>query len=219
MPRPCAGTCADAGRLRGAICANLVVMRKSSLERNTSETRVKLELDLDGEGRCEVSTGIGFFDHMLELLSYHAGMDLSLEASGDLEVDQHHTVEDVGLCLGKCLKEALGDKAGIERYGWALLPMDEALCMVSLDLSGRPHLSYRLELPARLVSDFDPTCLREFLQALVNEGGITLHLEGLAGENPHHVMEAAFKGIGRALGAAMRPAAGRRGIPSSKGTL
>jgi len=195
------------------------MMRRSGLERNTAETRVKLELDLDGEGRCEVSTGIGFFDHMLELMAYHAGVDLRLEARGDLEVDQHHTVEDVGLCLGKCFREALGEKEGIERYGWALLPMDEALCRVSLDLSGRPHLSYQLELPARLVSDFDPTCLREFLQAFVNEAGITLHVKGLAGDNPHHVMEAAFKGIGRALGAAIRHAPGGRGVPSSKGTL
>ena len=180
---------------------------------------VKLELDLDGEGRCEVSTSIGFFDHMLELLAFHACMDLIIEAEGDLEVDQHHTVEDVGLSLGRALREALGDKKGIERYGWALLPMDEALCRVSIDLSGRPHLSCQLDLPARLVSDFDPTCLREFLQAFVNEAGMTLHLKGLAGENPHHVMEAAFKGIGRALGAAARPAAVRRGLPSSKGTL
>ncbi len=194
-------------------------MRKASLERNTAETRVKLDLFLDGDGRCEVSTGIGFFDHMLELLAYHACMDLSLEAKGDLEVDQHHTVEDVGLCLGRALKEALGGKEGIERYGWALLPMDEALCMVALDLSGRPHLSYELELPSRLVSDFDPTCLREFLQAMVNEAGITLHVKGLAGANPHHVMEAAFKGIGRALGTAASHASRRRGAPSSKGTL
>jgi len=128
-------------------------------------------------------------------------------------------VEDVGLCLGKALREALGEKKGIERYGWSLLPMDESLCLVALDLSGRPHLSYRLDLPARLVTDFDPTCLREFLQALVNEAGITLHVKGLAGENPHHVMEAAFKGIGRALGAAMSPAARRHGTPSTKGTL
>ncbi len=189
------------------------------MERKTAETRVKLDLDLDGEGRCKVSTGIGFFDHMLELLAYHACMDLNLEAAGDLEVDQHHTVEDVGLCLGRALKEALGAKEGVERYGWALLPMDEALCRVSVDLSGRPHLSYQLELPARLVSDFDPTCLREFLQAFVNEAGITLHVKGLEGGNPHHVIEAAFKGIGRALGAAVSPAKRHRGAPSSKGCL
>jgi len=189
------------------------------LERKTRETEIRLELSLDGTGEVEVSTGIGFFDHMLTLLAHHASFDLKLEARGDLEVDQHHTVEDVGLCLGKALGEALGDKRGIQRYGWAVLPMDEALCLIALDLSGRPHLSYDVELPVQLIADFDPTCVREFLQAVTNEGGITLHVRSLGGENPHHVLEAVFKGLGRALRAAVSLNPATRDIPSTKGTL
>jgi imidazoleglycerol-phosphate dehydratase len=194
-------------------------MRKTVLERKTRETEIRLELSLDGTGEVEVSTGIGFFDHMLTLLAHHASFDLKLEARGDLEVDQHHTVEDVGLCLGKALGEALGDKRGIQRYGWAVLPMDEALCLIALDLSGRPHLSYDVELPVQLIADFDPTCVREFLQAVTNEGGITLHVRSLGGENPHHVLEAVFKGLGRALRAAVSLNPATRDIPSTKGTL
>ncbi len=194
-------------------------MRESDLHRKTRETDIRLRLDLDGGGEVEVATGIGFFDHMLTLLSAHAGFDLSLSAEGDLEVDQHHTVEDVGLCLGRALAEALGDKRGIVRYGWSLLPMDEALCLVALDLSGRPFLAYDVELPVRLISDFDPTCVKEFLQALANEGGITLHLKGLSGENPHHVLEGVFKGLGRALRMAVARDRTERDIPSTKGTL
>ncbi|RJP31810.1 MAG: imidazoleglycerol-phosphate dehydratase HisB [Actinobacteria bacterium] len=194
-------------------------MRKSQLRRKTSETDILLEIDLDGNAGVEVLTGIGFFDHMLMLLSHHAAFDLRLKAQGDLEVDQHHTVEDVGLCFGKALVEALGEKKGIARYGWALLPMDEALCLVAMDLSGRPHLSYDVDLPVQLVSDFDPTCVREFLQALVNAGGLTLHVRSLSGENPHHILEAVFKGLGRALRMAVRLDASSRDIPSTKGTL
>jgi len=194
-------------------------MRKSQLRRKTSETEIVLEIDLDGKGEADVSTGIGFFDHMLVLLSHHAACDLKLKAEGDLEVDQHHTVEDVGLCLGKALSEALGDKKGITRYGWALLPMDEALCLVVLDLSGRPYLSYEVDLPVQLLADFDPTCVKEFLQALVNAGGLTLHVKSLHGDNPHHVLEAVFKGLGRALRAAILHDASFRDIPSTKGTL
>ena len=178
-------------------------MRKAIIERKTAETEIRLELDLDGDGSVEVSTGIGFFDHMLGLLAYHAGLDLVLVARGDLAVDQHHTVEDIGICLGKALGEAIGDKKGVQRYGWAVLPMDEALCLVALDLSGRPFLSYGVELPQRLISDFDPSCVKEFLQALTNEGGITLHVRGMSGENPHHILESVFKGVGRALRAAV----------------
>mgnify|MGYP005848639833 CR=1 FL=1 len=200
-------------------CVNLMGMRKTALRRKTGETDISLELSLDGNGEVDVSTGIGFFDHMLSLLAYHASFDLKLEARGDLGVDQHHTVEDAGLCLGKALSEALGDKRGIGRYGWALLPMDEALCLVALDLSGRPHLSYEVDLPVQLIADFDPTCVKEFLQALANEGEATLHVKSLSGENPHHVLEAVFKALGRALRAAVRrdPASG--GVPSTKGTL
>jgi imidazoleglycerol-phosphate dehydratase len=196
-----------------------MTMRKSHVQRETKETDIQLEMDIDGAGEVHVSTGIGFFDHMLTLLCRHAGFDLRLEARGDLEVDQHHTVEDIGLCLGKGLKEALGDKAGIARYGWALLPMDEALCLVSLDLSGRPHLSYDVELPMQLISEFDPTCVKEFLQAMANEGGLTIHVKSMSGENPHHVLEAVFKGLGRSLRAAVGYDHSERGIPSTKGTL
>ncbi|WP_287152852.1 imidazoleglycerol-phosphate dehydratase HisB [Candidatus Solincola tengchongensis] len=192
--------------------------RSSVVERITGETRVSVNLRLDGTGEVDVSTGIAFFDHMLTLFAFHAGFDLRLQARGDLEVDQHHTVEDVGLCLGSAIREALGDKRGIRRYGWALLPMDEALCLTALDISGRPHLSYGVDLPVQLISDFDPTCVREFLQALVNQGGFTLHVRGMAGENPHHILEAVFKGLGRALREAVLRDAGME-VPSTKGSL
>jgi imidazoleglycerol-phosphate dehydratase len=196
-----------------------MTMRKASLERKTKETSVNLDLEIDGSRRVNVATGIGFFDHMLSLLAYHAGFDLDLAAKGDLEVDQHHTVEDVGLCLGKAMVDALAGKEGIVRFGSSLLPMDEALCMVAIDLSGRPFLSYDVELPVQLVSDFDPVCVKEFLQAFANQAGVTLHIRGMGGENPHHVLEAVFKGVGRALREAVAIDPGSREIPSSKGTL
>jgi imidazoleglycerol-phosphate dehydratase len=196
-----------------------MTMRKTRLQRKTNETDIRLEIELDGSGESQITTGIGFFDHMLTLLAHHAGFALELEASGDLEVDQHHTVEDVGLCLGKAITDALGDKRGIDRYGWALLPMDEALCLVAIDMSGRPHLSYEVELPVQLISEFDATCVREFLQAMVNEGGITLHVKSLCGDNPHHILEAVFKGLGRSLRAAVRRGAASPDIPSTKGAL
>lgn len=200
-------------------CANLLFMRKAKVDRKTKETEIQLELCLEGTGEVEVSSAIGFFDHMLSLLALHASFDLKLAARGDLEVDQHHTVEDIGLCLGKAIKEALGDKKGIQRYGWAILPMDEALCLIALDLSGRPYLSYDVEMPTKLISDFDPACVKEFLLALTNEGGITLHVRSLAGENPHHVLEAVFKGLGQSLRTAVKQDTANRGIPSTKGTL
>ncbi len=193
--------------------------RSARVERNTNETSITLDLTLDGSGSSDISTGIGFLDHMLTLFARHALVDLELAASGDLEVDQHHTVEDIGLTLGRALREAVGDKAGISRYGWCMLPMDEALCLVALDLSGRPHLSYRAEIPGQLISDYDPSTLEEFLRALVNEGGITLHLQVLAGENPHHVIESIFKGLGRALRMALEADPRSGAIPSTKGTL
>lgn len=191
--------------------------RSAKIERKTSETSVVLELDLDGNGRVEVNTGIGFFDHMLSLLAFHAGFDMRLVASGDLEVDQHHTVEDVGLALGNAINSALGDKKGVKRYGWAILPMDEALCMVALDLSGRPYLALHTPELGSEVAGYDTDTLREFLRALVNEGKFTLHVRVLSGDNPHHLLESVFKGIGRAL----REAVSREGtdIPSSKGSL
>jgi imidazoleglycerol-phosphate dehydratase len=194
-------------------------MRNAALERKTKETSIRLELEIDGSRRVRVLTGIGFFDHMLSLLAYHACFGLDLEARGDLEVDQHHTVEDVGLCLGKALADALGDKDSIKRYGSSLLPMDEALCLVAVDLSGRPCLSYDVKLPVQLVSDFDPVCVKEFLQALANEGAMTLHVRSLGGENPHHVLEAVFKGMGRALREAVEIDPKGQEIPSSKGIL
>lgn len=193
--------------------------RSAHIQRETSETSIDLTLVLDGTGKSEIATGIPFLDHMLSLLARHGLLDLTLKATGDLEVDQHHTVEDIGLTLGKALREALGDKAGIFRYGWCLLPMDEALCLAALDLSGRPHLSYDAELPGQLISDYDPSTLEEFLRALVNEGGITLHLKVLAGENPHHVIESMFKALGRSLRLAVENDPRGTGIPSTKGTL
>lgn len=201
------------------LSGNVMTMRHSTLERSTRETHIRLELSIDGSRKVSVSTGIGFFDHMLSLFAYHACFDLELEARGDLEVDQHHTVEDVGLCLGKALGDALGDKMAIMRYGSCLLPMDEALCMVALDLSGRPYLSYDVQLPVKLVSDFDPACAREFLQAFTNQAGLTLHVKGLGGENPHHILEAVFKGLGRALREAVDIDPKGQAIPSSKGIL
>jgi imidazoleglycerol-phosphate dehydratase len=194
-------------------------MRTSNISRKTKETEIQLDLSLDGGGDIRVSTGIGFFDHMLTLLAYHASFDMTIEASGDLDVDQHHTVEDIGLCLGQALNDALGDKKGINRYGWSLLPMDEALSMIALDLSGRPFLSYQVELPVQLISDFDPTCVKEFLQAVSNQAGITLHVRKLEGDNPHHILEAVFKGLGRALRMAVSQDESVGEIPSTKGTL
>jgi imidazoleglycerol-phosphate dehydratase len=194
-------------------------MRTSNISRKTKETEIQLDLYLDGGGDVRVSTGIGFFDHMLTLFAYHASFDMTIEASGDLDVDQHHTVEDIGICLGQALSDALGDKKGIKRYGWSLLPMDEALSLIALDLSGRPYLSYQVELPVQLISDFDPTCIKEFLQAVSNQAGITLHVRRLDGDNPHHILEAVFKGLGRALRMAVSLDESVGEIPSTKGTL
>ena len=194
-------------------------MRRAEIERNTRETRIKVELDLDGRGPSEVSTGIPFFDHMLNLLTYHAGMRLRLEAGGDLEVDQHHTVEDAGLCLGEAIRQASGEKKGIHRYGWSLTPMDESLARVALDLSGRPFLAWRVQLPVESINGFDPFCAREFFQALVNQAGLTLHVEVLEGENPHHILESVFKGVGLSLRMSLAVEIGADEPPSTKGTL
>ncbi|MDR1520471.1 MAG: imidazoleglycerol-phosphate dehydratase HisB [Planctomycetota bacterium] len=193
--------------------------RSAAIQRETAETRIKMTLVLDGSGKSRVSTGVDFFDHMLTLLVRHALFDLELEARGDIGVDAHHTVEDVGICLGRALKEALGDKAGTTRYGGILLPMDEALAQVALDLSGRPHLEWRAAIPAAKCGDFD-TCLgREFARAFSSGGGVNLHVALLAGEDPHHSLEAIFKGLGRALRQAVAPDPREKGIPSSKGVL
>lgn len=194
-------------------------MRRAAVKRKTGETRVELELELDERGDSRISTGIPFFDHMLRLMLFHAGMRMRLEAEGDLDVDQHHTVEDVGLCLGEALREALGDRGGVRRYGWTMVPMDESLARVALDLSGRPHLSWRVDLPVELLSGFDPLLAREFFQALVNRSGITLHAKLLECGNPHHGMEAVFKAVGLALGEAVALNPWSDAIPSSKGKL
>lgn len=193
--------------------------RSATITRTTAETDISLTLDLDGEGRAEVSTGVGFFDHMLTLLAKHAMIDLSVTAKGDTAVDAHHTVEDVGICLGAALAKALGDKKGISRYGFFLLPMDEALARVALDLSGRSHLEYRAQMPAEKCGDFDTGLGREFLRALCLNGGINMHVDLLAGEDAHHSLEAIFKAAGRALRAAVAPDGREKGVPSSKGVL
>ena len=195
-------------------------MRKTSLERKTAETRVRIELDLDGEGSCRVSTGIGFFDHMLELMAYHACMDLSLEAEGDLEVDQHHTVEDVGLVLGKLFDEALGDRRGIHRAGYFVMPMDETLVVAAVDLSGRPYLVYQDRVRARRLGELEAELLEDFFQAFAAQARANLHLKVLYGRSSHHQAEAVFKCFARALRYACSRDPRLKGqLPSTKGLL
>lgn len=193
--------------------------RTGSVKRDTAETQISLTLDLDGSGVARIATGVEFFDHMLTLLTRHALFDLTVDAHGDIGVDAHHTVEDVGICLGQCLAKALGDKRGIVRYGHMLLPMDEALARIALDLSGRAHLEWRAAMPAEKCGSFD-TCLgREFMRAFCANGGINMHVDLLAAADPHHALEAIFKGVGRSLRAAVAHDPREQGIPSSKGTL
>lgn len=195
-------------------------MRTGSISRKTAETDITLSLNLDGTGKSELTTGIGFFDHMLTLLSRHGSFDLTLSCKGDLMVDGHHTVEDVGICLGAALREALGDKRGITRYGSFLLPMDEALVLTALDISGRAHLSYGLTIPTQKVGAFDTELTEEFLLGLCRSMGLTLHVKQLAGTNSHHIIEAAFKGLGRSLQQAVAiDAAHADEVPSTKGML
>ena len=192
--------------------------RKGFIERKTKETAVKLELSLDEqEGVFQGSSGIGFLDHMLELMIKHSGFHLRLEASGDLGVDAHHTVEDIGLCLGQAFREALGEKKGIVRYGSMILPMDEALMLCAVDLSGRTGFYTSLNFPTEKIGTFDCQLIQVFWQAFTQEAKVTLHLRQLAGDNSHHLAEAAFKGMGRILSKAVRVAG--EGIPSSKGIL
>jgi imidazoleglycerol-phosphate dehydratase len=200
-------------------------MRKANIERKTKETDIRVDLVLDAAGPVDIATGIGFLDHMLTLLATHGMLALHLSARGDLEVDRHHTVEDTGLALGTALKEALGDKRGINRFGSALIPMDEALSMCALDLSGRGSLHLELGLSAKLlrikqIGDFEVELVEEFLRAFANAAGMTLHIRTLAGRNSHHIVEAAFKALGRAVETAVRldPRRGAQ-IPSSKGLL
>ncbi len=191
--------------------------RTSEQHRTTNETTVDLVLDVDGGGSASASTGIPFFDHMLEQLGKHGGFDLRIEAKGDLEVDTHHTVEDVGIVLGTALKEALGDKAGVRRFASSLVPLDEALVQVALDLSGRPFLVYEVDPVAEWIGTFDPQLTEEFWRAFAFGAGITLHIRSVSGKNGHHVIEASFKGVARALRDAVRIEG--TSVPSTKGTL
>ena len=194
--------------------------RDSKIDRETKETEIHLRLNLDGTGCSQVDTGIPFMDHMLSLLSAHGFMDIELNACGDTEVDDHHTVEDLGICIGLALKEALGEKKGIKRYGEATLPMDEALARVVMDISNRPVLSYRVPLQTQRTGTFDTGLIKEFFRALVIKAGITIHIDLLAGEEPHHISEAIFKAFGRALDQASGLENRLEGnVPSTKGIL
>ena len=192
-------------------------MRRSEVKRETAETKVELTLELDGSGRADIKTGIGFLDHMLTLLALHGGFDLAVSCKGDTEVDGHHSTEDIGLCLGAALTQALGNKRGINRYGSVILPMDEALILCAVDLSGRPCLRYTAEIPSEKVGDFDTELAREFFQALANTGLMSLHIRQLDGINSHHIIEGMFKALGRALRQAVQVTGGA--LPSTKGVL
>jgi imidazoleglycerol-phosphate dehydratase len=195
-------------------------MRTGEIARKTKETEVSVKVNLDGAGRSEIATGIGFLDHMLDLLARHARIDLKVTAKGDLHIDQHHTTEDVGIVIGQAVKQALGDMRGIVRYASLHLPMDEALTRVAIDVSGRPGLVFRVEFPRDKIGDFDVDLVREFFQAFAMNAGVTLHVETLYGDNAHHVAESCFKGLARALRTAFAiDAAAANEIPSTKGSL
>lgn len=194
-------------------------MRTSKLSRNTRETQIELELNLDGSGEGTIDTGIGFFNHMLELLKKHALIDLSVRAKGDLDVDYHHTVEDVGLVFGKALNEALGDRRGIVRYGFASIPMDEALCETSLDLGGRPFLVMQCAMKHMMVRDFEVKLVEEFFRAVSVESRSNIHLRQIYGDEAHHVCEGLFKSFARALRMAKSVDPNEKGVPSSKGVI
>lgn len=195
-------------------------MRKASLSRNTRETEIAVSLDLDGTGRAAIETGIGFFDHMLTQIARHGLIDLEIRARGDLHIDDHHTVEDVGIAMGQCLRRALGDKAGIARYADVHLPMDEALTRCVLDISGRPFLVFRTAFHAPKIGSFDTQLVEEWFRAFAIQGGLTLHVETLYGQNDHHIAESCFKALARALRVAVSidPAEAGR-VPSTKGVL
>jgi len=195
-------------------------MRRASVERKTQETEISVVVNVDGAGQSRISTGIGFFDHMLDQLARHSLMDIEVAAKGDLHIDDHHTVEDVGIALGQTIKAALGDRKGIARYSDVLLPMDETLTRVALDVSGRPFLVFKTEFAAEKIGQFDSQLVREFFQAFAMNAGLTLHVETLYGFNSHHIAESCFKGVARALrlAAEVDPRQQDR-VPSTKGTL
>ena len=194
-------------------------MSKAEVERNTKETKISLSLDLDGSGEGAIDTGIGFFNHMLDLLKKHALIDLSVKAEGDLDVDYHHTVEDVGLVFGQALNKALGDRKGITRYGFASIPMDEALCETSIDLGGRPFVVFASDKKHMMVRDFEIKLLEEFFRAVSVEGRLNVHLREIYGDEAHHVCEGMFKSFARALRQAVSNDPREKGVPSSKGTI
>lgn len=193
--------------------------RTASVRRSTGETDVEVRIDLDGAGVAEAVTGVGFFDHMLVLLARHSLIDISVTAKGDLETGSHHTVEDTGITFGQALDEALGDRSGVERYGSALVPMDEVLVQVALDLSGRPYLSFDADLPAAVIGGFEADLVAEFLRGMSNSARMTLHVDVLKGGGAHHVIEGCFKGVARALRTAVAINPRVSGVPSSKGSL
>ncbi len=193
--------------------------RTARIRRETSETRITLGIDLDGSGRAQVATGIGFFDHMLTLLAKHSLIDLTIEATGDLHVDAHHTVEDVGICYGQALAQALGDKAGIRRFGSATIPMDEVLVTAAVDLSGRAFCSWRAEIPAEILGTFNAPLAEEFWRAVSSHGAVSLHVLCHYGRNSHHIVEGIFKSVARALRQAVESDPRMSGVPSTKGVL
>ena len=202
------------------IFLELDVSRVGEITRKTKETDLRVRVDLDGRGEAKVKTGIGFFDHMLEALARHALLDLTVEARGDLHVDGHHTVEDTGIVLGQAIAQALGDRWGIRRYADAMVPLDEALVRCVMDVSGRPYLSYNVEIPKwQMLGDYDVFLTPEFFRALVLNAGLTVHLDLQRGDNPHHIVEAAFKAFARALDGATSQDPRVAGVPSTKGSL
>jgi imidazoleglycerol-phosphate dehydratase len=194
-------------------------MRSAEVQRNTLETRIRVKLDLDGSGKSSLATGIGFFDHMLDQIARHGMIDLEVEAQGDLHIDAHHTVEDVGITIGQALAKAFGDKKGVRRYGHAYVPLDEALSRVVVDLSGRPGLVFEVPFVRGTVGEFDVDLVREFFQGLVNHAAVTVHVDALRGDNAHHQAETVFKAFGRALRMAVEADPRASGIPSTKGSL
>ncbi|MFA3918058.1 imidazoleglycerol-phosphate dehydratase HisB [Ruegeria hyattellae] len=195
-------------------------MRRATISRKTAETEISVEIDLDGTGRYDIQTGVGFFDHMLDQLSRHSLIDMTIRAKGDTHIDDHHTVEDTGIALGQALAEALGDKTGIRRYGECHLPMDDAQVRCALDLSARPYLVWNVDLPTPKIGNFDSELVREFFQAFSTHAGITLHVDQLHGLNSHHIAEAAFKSVARALRVAVETDPRKAdAVPSTKGTL